>query len=287
VSTPADDPAPRAPFTIASLAESDGDSAAYAPPVLDRPSRWRADTDKLRLGDVLARTLRVAGAGFAPFLALAALAHLPLLIHAVLVVPGDSTSDSSTVWVTVQLFGAYLAYQIANAGIAGGTTAILRGEQTSFRACASLALQRLLPTILVSLLGLFVMGCGFSLLYIPGLLAAGWIFVAIPVSALERPGILASLNRSAALGKGNAIRVLGLATLLGVLYWLSRYMVRWLSDHVGVSLDPSISCRLWSSISLGVAALYCVFGSVLTTVTYHDLRRARQDGTEDLARVFD
>jgi hypothetical protein len=286
---PADQASPPGPYSIADLAAGDGDDGAYAPPVADPPS-MRADGD-FRAGAVLARSFRIAYGTFAPFAAIAAIAHLPLALCALQLLGIPSTADESETWVYVWLFGGHLAAQVATAGITAGTLARLRGEPARFTACAAVALRRFFPSILVSLLALLCISVGIRLLVVPGIIVWVMTYVAIPVSATERPGILASLNRSANLTKELRLKVFGIAFLHGWIFLLGFALecfgLGFIIGAIQQGVDPWTMKLVLSCASAVIGAVFSVFGGVLCAVTYHDLRQAKEgDQAEDLAQVF-
>jgi len=54
----------------------------------------------------------------------------------------------------------------------------------------------------VALLEMLAIVGGFLLLVVPGIIVSLMLMVAVPVAIIERPGVMASLKRSAALTKG-------------------------------------------------------------------------------------
>lgn len=77
---------------------------------------------------------------------------------------------------------------------------------------------------------------GLTLFIVPGLFVLVIFWVSLPVSIIERKGVLASFRRSAELTKGHRWRILGIVAMT-VVCWL---VVGVISGAVGVGLDALI-----------------------------------------------
>ena len=101
---------------------------------------------------------------------------------------------------------------------------------------------------------------------------------------VERNGVGAAIGRSAELTKGERWRVLGIMAVswaVGVGVVLLAVAFAFAAIQAGSALAPSFLLAL-------AVAFYYVLNAVMATVTYHDLRVAREGvGTDDIARVFD
>jgi hypothetical protein len=109
-------------------------------------------------------------------------------------------------------------------------------------------------------------------------------FVAIPACVIERKGVGDALRRSVRLTGGARWRVLGVLAIVwlvgaGVLLVLGA--LAFAAMQAGSVLGPP------TLLSLAIAFYYAL-NAAMATVTYHDLRVAKEGvGTDVVARVFD
>ena len=116
-----------------------------------------------------------------------------------------------------------------------------------------------------------------------GINVAVMFWVAIPAAVVERPGILASLQRSRDLTRDNRWKLFGTLVVLVVFNIGSGYI---LEEFLGVGVvHAPISVQL---LDLLVQAFFSALFAVASAVAYHDLRIAK-DGVsaEEIAGVFD
>ena len=116
-------------------------------------------------------------------------------------------------------------------------------------------------------------------------------WVAIPVAVIERPGAIASLQRSAELTRGRRWQVFGLIicfflALIGALLLFAVLLLAVLFLVPGANqtlLDQASALATWL-----LSALFMAVQAVLTAVSYYYLRVAKEGvGIEDIAAVFD
>ena len=142
-------------------------------------------------------------------------------------------------------------------------------------------------TVLVcSLLFTLVVGLGFLLLFIPGVILAVGLVLAIPAVVLE-PGLspMQALSRSWRLTRGSRWRIFGLGVVLMVLIYIPVVAVGAIFAVLlpaSVTAGPSAGSAMVAAV-LGLAItglvqifIYPLFYCVLT-VTYYDLR-VRKEG---------
>jgi hypothetical protein len=171
--------------------------------------------------------------------------------------------------------------QLGTAALTYGTFQDLRGQRASLDECVRRGVWLILPVLGVAILATLAMFAGMLLLVIPGLIVATMLWVAIPVAVVERPGIVASLNRSAVLTKGHRWRILGILVLLGVISWA-------LGWFVGIVLPLSGTYTLAAFGNWVVQAFTTALGAVIAAVSYHALRVSKEGGDiNDIAAVFD
>ena len=117
--------------------------------------------------------------------------------------------------------------------------------------------------------------------------ASIFLFVAIPAAALEGLGVRRSLARSCALVRGSVLRLIGLFLMMLITVVAPSVLLVFLLAHAGFApAAVPYHILVWPDLLL-TAFLYAFF-AVVATVTYHDLRVAREGpDTSRLAAVFD
>jgi hypothetical protein len=255
---------------------------------------------EFRVGSVLGRGFSVFFKNLIPFLFLGAVLYSPVIFftHAVAMAP--TTTNNLLTFVVHQSLAL-----LATAMMMYGTFQQLRGHHASLGASVAGGLARLFPVlgvgflVLLCLVGasvpIFVlayvglsagMGTGtfvLVLLYLPVLIAVYcMLWVAIPVAVVEKPGILASLRRSAELTKGYRLAIFGLLFVLVLLLLVVAIVLGILLG--GRLLDGNTAIVFEHALNV----VSMVVMAVITAVGYHDLRLAK-DGidVQELEAVFD
>ena len=128
--------------------------------------------------------------------------------------------------------------------------------------------------------GCALMVIGLILLIIPGLILYTIWFVSVAACVVERTGAWASMRRSRELTKGHRWKVFGIVLLLLLLSLVSSLLQLLLTAAGGETL-ALIGTTIWTAIG-------SAFSSVLITVTYYELRAAKEGiDIEQIASVFD
>jgi hypothetical protein len=229
-----------------------------------------------------------------PFTAISALVHAPLIVYTVLLLgkgqpetpeEAEVFSDAWTRWSIVVPVGSVLLSLIATGALTYGVVQQLRGQRASFGSCVTVGLARLPAILGVGVLVALCVGLGFLLLIVPGIILFCMLWVAVPVAVIERPGIRASLSRSAELTRGARGPIFLVLLVLGVLGKVLSLVIE------AVFFRPpeweNLKTYLVVEFLIGVVAM----GSLQATVNavgYWQLRSSREGATiEDLAKVFD
>jgi len=115
---------------------------------------------------------------------------------------------------------------------------------------------------------------------VPGIIAWTMLYVAVPACIGERLGVIASLNRSAALTKGDRWKLLGLGLVIVLAIAIPGIIVQQLGFKLGGPAGLSIAEYLLQAVSMP-------FQATVATVVYQALRSAKE-GTaiETLSEVF-
>jgi hypothetical protein len=193
--------------------------------------------------------------------------------------------------------------QLGVAAITYGTVQYLRDRKAGIGECLSRGLSVVGPVLGVAILGWLIVAVAAGIAYyilsfvheILGALAvaviavAGFIvlWVAVPVAVIERPGIVASLQRSVALTAGYRWHVLGVLLLLIVIT-----IVVGIAVGIVVAIISLISSGLGGVISfllnIGFSLVITALAATLAAVGYYHLRVAKE-GVDigAIAKVFD
>lgn len=170
---------------------------------------------------------------------------------------------------------------LANTACISGAHQILHGKPLSLAEAFAQGLQRLMPALGATLLWLLAMGLGFALLIIPGFIVLAMFYVATPAVVIERMGPLASLARSRKLTKGARWKCLG---VIGLSY-LALIAVDAAFGGAGAAFGGLYGYRLGAVLP---TIVFSAFFSVLATVVYYGLRRAKEGvGADALVGVFE
>jgi len=240
---------------------------------------------EFQAGSVLSRSFSVWLKNLIPFTILTLLVFSPLVFYTLAVVSGELTFSKIQTWSLVTSIGASFLFLLASAAICYGTFEQLRGRHATIGQSIGVGLKRLLPVVGVGILaGLCVIG-GLFLLVIPGIIFLCMLWVAVPVAVVERPGVLASLKRSAELTSGYKIQIFGISLVL----WLISYGVNKLLEKTFISKTMTLSeLKTYMVISLLVMAILYSLQAVATAVGYHDLRESKEGvNVEELVKVFE
>ncbi len=242
--------------------------------------------NEFSLGSVLGRGFGVYLKNFIPFSIIAALVYSPLVIYTVITLSGPLDLDALTLYPSILALGTFVLSLIATGAMMYGTFQQLRGRPAGMGESLAAGLKRMFPVLGVGILvGLCVLG-GIILLIVPGLIFYCMLWLAVPVAVVEKPGVMASLKRSAELTKGYRGSIFGIVLILGVLSWVGgKVLETVLLDAKSFDLS---SIKTFFYASLGLQMIMSALGAVINAVAYHDLRLAK-DGVEvsELESVFD
>jgi len=261
-----------------------------------------------RVGPVLGRGFTLLFKHLLPFGGAAMVMFLPLAAIVALV-----TTTPMPVNVTLWVIGGavvlvFLLAYVATAGIAHGTFEALRGRKPRLGACLGEGFSRLFPVLGVAILtilallatvlpgvliGMFA-GRGvliflFLLSLIPMFMVLTLLWVAIPVCVVERPGVSASLGRSAALTKGERWRLFGIIVILMLVNWGISLLSNVITVPVAsMGAGATTLAVVGGVVGIVTTGLYTALNAVMAAVAYHDLRVAKEGiGIDQIAAVFD
>jgi len=244
---------------------------------------------EFRLGTVISQSFAVLAKNIVPFGVLYLALYAPSSIYA-LTLAGKPGADEDA-GVRILIIAENFIGLVAAAAVTYATVQELRGRHASFGEFFGRGLAQGGAAIRVAFLSGILLFLAFIALIVPGLIFYTMWWVAIPVAVIERPGAIASLQRSAELSRGRRWRVFGLivcffvallATLL--LFVMTMFVVLFFSPGADQALlDQTSALATWL-----LSALFMAVQAVLTAVSYYYLRVAKDGvGIEDIAAVFD
>jgi hypothetical protein len=115
------------------------------------------------------------------------------------------------------------------------------------------------------------------------------LFLAVPVAAIERRGIFASIGRSLSLSRSALPRVYALVLLLHIISWGSGHIVRYTApdplDHGG---SYGTTFVVHTCVSFAFYLALASISMVINAVAYRSLRDAKEGPpAHELASVFE
>jgi len=252
---------------------------------------------RFEIGRVLGRTFPIWLRNFVPFMILSLVIYSPMLAFAVLAVP-DTIGGLRAYRAVLFILGWLLGIVVTGA-LVFGVFRQLRGQPAGLVDCLRVGLARLFPVLAVGILvGLIVaiplvlaavlggifgrngMALAVLIAVVPAISLFLRYWVSVPVAVVERPGVVASLRRSADLTRGNKGSIFVVLLVLGVLQWVVDRIVGMVTP--GDNLAVAILVPQLVTIALGALM------AVANAVGYHDLRVAKEGvGIEELLKVFD
>jgi len=239
---------------------------------------------------------RVLGATFAIPLR----APMLVLIAAALLVPGyllyyRFNDVGSPAYGPAEYVGAGIGYLILLVGSYAfqalapvAVDRVLRTGTFGPGEVARLGLPRVFHIIAVSIVMAVLVWVGFLLLVIPGIIVALMLAVALPVTVIERRGVIESLGRSRSLTKGYRGHIFGLYVVAGIIstvVWLVVFL-----PASGIFSNDPPAVLPWGAVLamtlLSVVSLVLYNAGVVAL--YHELRGAKEGSDADeIVAAFD
>lgn len=250
---------------------------------LERADRFNPDY-KLDLGAVAGRALSVFAANFVPFTLLACVLQAP--VYALMWLLESQVEQGMTrtkADFLLQIASGFISLVLTGA-VTYGVFEHLRGERPSMGAIVRTGVSRVLPVFGTALLVGLATGLATCALIIPGIIVACMLFVAMPVTVIERTAGISALDRSRELTTGNRWVVLGLMIVLTLLTTVPILAVTAGITLVQGQAPSRLTAALLGALLLPLAPL----DGIVRVVCYHDLRVGREGAAvDDLVKVFD
>jgi hypothetical protein len=232
------------------------------------------------IGSVLSRTFPIWARNIIPFSILSVIVYLPLGIFLFLAAPTAEETDSVLAYVLVYVLLFLALQQVVAGALIYGVFQQLRGERAGIGDCLKAGFARLLPVVAVGVIAGVLVFLGAILLIVPGIILACMYWVAVPVAVVEKPGVIASLRRSAQLTDGERWSVFAILLLLFAIQQGATKIVEAATEQNG-GVAAIVT-------SLVLTMVFGMLSAVASAVGYHDLRVAKEGvGIEDLVKVFE
>jgi hypothetical protein len=251
----------------------------------DTPLPTRFAEGDFRVGAVLNRTFSVLSRNFLPFFIVLVVANLPILLMShdlgtAPANPGELASGS----VVASILGGFLSValnMLSQAIILYGAFQDMRGQRVNLGESLGVGLSRFFPIVGLAIVASLLMGLGFILLIIPGLILMTMWFVATPACVVEQLGPFQSMKRSSQLTKGHRWKIFGLIFVLLIISSIISPALTVSLAAIGGRLLAVTGSVIWHGV-------WGAFYAIAVVVTYHDLRVAKEGiDIEQIAAVFD
>jgi len=260
----------------------------------------------LRVGQALGKSFAIWFKNLPAFLLLSTVAYSPNIIYTAVVTSGSlSLADLGewSVYSIVSTLVGFLLLLTACAAILYGVIQQLRGHRAGIGESLGVGLKRLLPALGVGILcflavcGWIFVGSFFAALiplvgflfgiagFVASLISICKLFVAVPASVIERPGIVGALRRSKELTHGYRGRIF-LILLLLVAIFVAMAILGFTMNTGDEWTEAGIKLFMWIQTALSI--VWTSLTATVMGVVYHDLRAIKDGvGAEELARVFE
>ena len=233
--------------------------------------------EEFSIGGVFKATFQVFGKNLVPFILLG----LVIIVPTFLVTIWVFGQVSPLVALLISSLIGLLAGALMQAAYVHGVFHTLREAQPSLLDILTEAGRTIHYAIFTSILASLIIGLGFLLFIVPGIIFASMFWLAVPASVLERKSPIAALKRSAQLAHGHKWKILGILALFGLISFIIGLVTGQDADLNQIT-NPFTTISSWISWIIGVLA------GVAAGVAYYDLRFLKEDmESEAIGEVFD
>jgi hypothetical protein len=260
------------------------------PPQLAAAPRLEGMAAHVTAGSLIARSFEVWWRNLGRFSLVALVVYLPIFGVGVatgvpLAQAALGPSPETMAWrgfaiaILVTLFLVFAAI----AAYTYGTIQYLSGKPVRVGALLGAGMRRAFPAIAAGALVGLAMMSGFLLLFVPGVIFACALYVAIPAAVVEREGIFASLGRSWRLTRGRRLAIFAAGLVFLAINWAAS-----LATQMVAFAFPEQLAAVAAVLSFLVSVPLSSLPGVMPAVAYHDLRVEKEGvATEDLVKVFE
>jgi hypothetical protein len=206
----------------------------------------------------------------------------------------DRMVDPGSAIIVVLLFAlaSMVLALVVQGGLVRATMSEIEGEHATFGQCLASGFSRALPLLGIGILVGLGVGVGALLLIVPGIIFYLMWLVAIPVTVIERRGVIDSMSRSGDLTSGARWTIFALMLIV----WAVTIGAGMISGAVSAAIIGLNSASQTVRDGLPIAALavaavvttlVTVFTSALPTALYVELREWKEGPiSEALSDIF-
>lgn len=234
------------------------------------------NTYALPIGELVGKTFSLYLRNLLPFALLCALVLLPWIALRLSLRESMTPALAGALSMLQTLLGFVLTGAVTYSVVQQmGSKSVGLGE------LISVGMQSIFRVLLTSIVTGLLIGFGFLLLFVPGIIATVILFVAVPAAVIERVGVGDAMRRSADLTKGSRWRVFGAALLIGVIL----AGVGLLGAFV-LAPTPEEGPPFWFEVVIGV--VLTPLSATMYAVCYVLLRQGKENvDVAQIAAVFD
>jgi hypothetical protein len=241
-------------------------------------------------GNVFSDSFGVLGRNFGKFFLLAVLFTIPSQLYSQYIAqPSMVASGGFNVHFVISILVGLLMGGILTVSLVYGTVRDLQGRPADFAALLARGLQQVGPALAVIIVTTIIFIVGGILLIVPGIIAYVILWVTLPVAVIERPGVTASLSRSAELTKGHRWEIFGILVVLVVAQIVLVFLIGLIFGGILMAAGGGGGGSLiLFIISTLFTAVLTAIGSVMPAVGYYRLKVEKEGGDiQQIAAVFD
>jgi hypothetical protein len=156
------------------------------------------------------------------------------------------------------------------------------GRSVTIGAAISRVLGRFWTVLGAAILQILIIGFGFVLLFVPGIIFACWLFATTNVVMVEGKGVTDALARSRNLARGSVGRLFWIIFFAFLIVALVQVLVGLVLGLVGAGFRPSAPTVAGQLVQYVVSVLLYPFLQVVITLLYYDLRIRKEGFDMDL-----
>lgn len=243
--------------------------------------------EPMSVSRIVDRTFTLYKQNFLRFITIVAVIQVPLALVslvwlAILSRGVEETTSAITATVAsfVSIFISLVGNALCQGALARSISDAYLGKELTVEQTFRAVLPKLMTLIGASLLVGLVVGVGFMLLVVPGVIFGLWFFVTTPSIVVENQGVTAGMSRSKALASGNLGKVFAVGLLAVLITWIITIPIGYLGSALSALLFSENSL-----LGLFVGQFAGLIGQVLATpiasaaavLLYYDLR-IRKEG---------
>ena len=244
----------------------------------------------MSIGDILDGTFRLYRARFGPFLLIALTVYIPISLLVTLLqglsqqamTPGEVEPGMLLIVLVPVLLFALFVLPLCQGALVHNISAAYLGEDIGAWASYRRAAPRLIRLLIANLIAAIIIGCGFILFIVPGIIFSLWYMLLTAVVMLETKGILGSGKRSRELMRGNLGKGFVLALVVFVLGFIFQMIVSAALAIIG-GFTPAATVHILTFVENAAPAVILPIQVAPMILLYYDLR-IRKEGF-DLERL--